>query len=53
MTKWLLQCRSCGRRRILDVGYDLRKFRQLYLYCPYCRCNTYHDIIGVESEETH
>ncbi len=46
MTYWILRCRSCRKEWKLNVSYPLKKeFTKLYHYCPFCRKNTFHDII--------
>ncbi len=40
----------CGSEKVIDVGYDLRGFSKLYLYCDVCGRNTEHEVIGVEDE---
>ena len=54
MTKWLLRCTRCGRTWILEVSFDLTKLSggRLYHYCPYCKRNTFHEIVKrIEDEE--
>ncbi len=51
MTKWLLRCTKCGNVRVLEVGYDLRAFKKMYIFCPKCRRNTHHEIVSVQVEE--
>jgi ribosomal protein L44E len=42
----LLKCRECGNTWKLEVSFPLKKeFKQLFHYCPYCRKNTFHDIL--------
>ena len=43
---WVLRCRSCGRVWVLEVSFDIGGMKQLYHYCPYCKRNTFHDILG-------
>lgn len=50
MTKWVLVCEVCGNKRILDVGYDLREFQRIYIYCRNCGENRPHRILGFEDE---
>lgn len=51
MTYWLLKCRTCGNEWKLYVSYSLDKeFKRLYHYCPHCRTNTVHEIIGFFEE---
>ena len=47
MTKWLLRCTRCGKTWILEVSFDLTKLStgRLYHYCPYCKRNTFHEIV--------
>ncbi|WP_169696939.1 MULTISPECIES: hypothetical protein [Staphylothermus] len=46
MTYWILRCKTCGNKWKLLVSYPLKKeFKELYHYCPYCKRNTYHEII--------
>jgi DNA-directed RNA polymerase subunit RPC12/RpoP len=54
LTKWLLRCTRCGRTWILEVSFDLTKLStgKLYHYCPYCKQNTFHEVIKrIEDEE--
>ena len=51
MTRWVLKCEVCGEQRILDVGYNLREFKKLYLYCKSCGRNTPHKVLGIEQGE--
>ncbi len=46
MTEWVLECKVCGARRTLDVGYDLGEYKQLYIYCRECRATRPHRILG-------
>jgi len=43
---WKLRCAKCGKEELLMVGYDIRDFKQLYLYCEKCKENTFHEILG-------
>lgn len=52
MTEWILECKVCGTQRILDVGYNLREFKELYIYCKACGRNTPHRIVGVRDEHS-
>jgi len=47
MTKWILRCTKCGNEWILEVSFDLTKLEsgKLYHYCPYCRHNTFHEVV--------
>ena len=47
MTRWLLRCTECGNTWLLEVSFDLTKLsqRRLYHYCPYCKRNTFHEIL--------
>ncbi len=46
MTYWILKCRTCGNTWKLNVSYPLKKeFTKLYHYCPFCKKNTFHDIL--------
>ncbi len=51
-TRWKLRCTECGRIWYLEVSFDLTKLatRRLYHYCPYCRRNTFHEILGREDD---
>ncbi|WP_048061479.1 hypothetical protein [Hyperthermus butylicus] len=54
MTKWLLRCTRCGRTWVLEVSFDLTKLSngRLYHYCPYCKQNTFHEVMKrVEEDE--
>ncbi|WP_291765870.1 hypothetical protein [Caldivirga sp. UBA161] len=47
MTRWVIKCTQCGMERELDVGFDLSGLRyNVYLYCPRCRMNTMHRVLG-------
>lgn len=48
MVKWLLECESCGTKRILDVGYNLKEFKLLHIYCRKCGENKPHKVLGIE-----
>ena len=53
MTKWLLRCTRCGLDSYLDVGFDLTMFGSvIYLYCPRCRSNTEHKVLGYIDDDT-
>ena len=51
MTKWVLVCEKCGFKRIIDIGYNLREFKRVYLYCPSCGSNTFYEVLGTEDDE--
>jgi len=42
---WRIKCQKCGEEKKLRVGYDIRDFKQLYLYCSKCKKNTFHIIL--------
>jgi len=46
MTKWKLECEDCGSVKILDVGYNLYEMKKVYIFCPTCRKNTFHKVLG-------
>lgn len=46
MTSWRLRCQACSREWNLDVSYDLSEYERIYLYCPACRKNTMHEVLG-------
>jgi translation initiation factor 2 beta subunit (eIF-2beta)/eIF-5 len=50
VTKWVLVCEVCGNERILDVGYNLREFRRVYIYCRRCGENRAHKVVGTLEE---
>jgi len=51
MTYWILKCKTCGKEWKLLVSYPLKKeFTELFHYCPYCKRNTYHEIIEYVEE---
>ncbi|QOJ78099.1 hypothetical protein IG193_04740 [Infirmifilum lucidum] len=50
MTKWTLRCESCGGEKVLDVGFNLYEFKRVYIYCPKCRANTFHIVVGHEEQ---
>ncbi|GEM_PF-360328 len=53
MTRWLLRCTQCGLDMYLDVGFDLTAFGNiLYLYCPRCKRNTEHKVLGYIDDDT-
>ena len=53
MTKWLLKCTRCGIESYLDVAFDLTIFGSiLHLYCPRCRTNTEHKVLGYIDDDT-
>ncbi|MFP3080760.1 MAG: hypothetical protein RXN88_04240 [Acidilobus sp.] len=48
MTKWKVRCTECGLERFLETGFDLSTLKggRIYIYCPRCKRNTFHEIIG-------
>jgi len=48
---WRIKCQECGEEKELRVGYDIRDFKQLYLYCKKCGKNTFHIILEYVREE--
>ena len=50
MTKWYLRCRTCKNTWALKVSYSLKDMTKLYHYCPYCKKNTFHDILYYEDD---
>ncbi len=46
MTKWRLRCTECGREWVLAVSFDLASMGKIYHYCPYCKRNTFHIVLG-------
>jgi transposase-like protein len=50
VTKWKLRCTECGREWHMETGMDLSKLKdgRIYHYCPYCKRNTFHVILGRE-----
>jgi ribosomal protein L44E len=42
-----LRCTRCGKTWVLEVSFDLTKLSggKLYHYCPYCKRNTFHEVI--------
>jgi hypothetical protein len=51
LTYWILRCRECGREWKLYVSFPLDKeFKKFYHYCPYCKKNTFHDIVKYVEE---
>jgi hypothetical protein len=52
MTKWLLICEVCGIKRVLDVGYNLKEFQHIYIFCKNCSGNTPHKVVGLYENET-
>lgn len=46
MTKWKLRCTECGNVWVLDVSFPLDKMGKIYHYCPFCKKNTFHEVIG-------
>ncbi len=51
MTRWRLKCTECGREWVLAVSFRLDKMGRVYHYCPYCKRNTFHIVIGRVEEE--
>ncbi len=47
---WLLRCRECGTIWVLEVSFDISDMDKVYHYCPRCKKNTFHDVLG-RSEE--
>ena len=45
MTSWRLRCTRCGRVWVLKVSYNLKEMGRIYHWCPYCRVNTFHEVI--------
>jgi len=43
---WIVKCSSCGRISLLPVGFNLKNVKQLYLYCPRCKGNRIHYVVG-------
>jgi hypothetical protein len=53
VTRWVIKCTQCGLERELDVGFDLSSLRySVYLYCPRCRVNTTHRVLGYHDPYT-
>ncbi|MHB9302977.1 hypothetical protein [Thermofilum pendens] len=48
MTKWKLKCDRCGGIQVRDLGFNLYEFKKVHIYCPYCRENTPHTVLGHE-----
>ncbi len=46
VTKWKLQCTECGRVWIFKGSFDLESMGRIYHYCPYCKRNTFHIVLG-------
>ena len=48
----MLRCTRCGRTWILEVSFDLASMGRIYHYCPYCRRNTFHEVVRrIEEDE--
>ncbi len=45
---WIIRCEKCGNERILYVSYNIKDMDKIYLYCPYCKRNTFNKIIRWE-----
>jgi len=43
---WIIRCSTCGRLSLLPVGFNLKNVKQLYLYCPRCKANKIHYVVG-------
>jgi len=53
VTVWRLKCGRCSRERDFDVGFNLALFEgRIFLYCPNCKSNTVHEILGIVDDET-
>ncbi len=50
MTKWRLRCTECGREWVLPVSFDLASMGRIYHYCPYCKRNTFHVVLGLAED---
>jgi len=50
MTEWILECKICGNKKIVDLGYNLLEFREVHLYCKYCGRNTAHKVLSFKDE---
>jgi len=44
LTEWVLICKVCGNRRVMDLGYNLFEFKELHVYCRVCGRNTPHKV---------
>jgi len=54
MTSWKLRCTECGTEWVLKVSYDISDLKRIYHYCPVCKKNTFHEVLGkVEEESTN
>jgi len=51
VTKWRLKCTECGREWILPVSFRLDEMGKIYHYCPYCKKNTFHIVLGKVEDE--
>jgi len=49
---WLLKCKNCGNIRKLYVGYDISEEKKIYIYCPKCLKNAFHEVLGYEEESS-
>ncbi len=47
-TKWILECKECGSKKELEVGFNLYDMGEVYVFCPICRKNTFHKVLGHE-----
>ena len=47
---WILRCTECGTVWRLEVSFDISDMDKVYHFCPYCRKNTFHVVIGKEEE---
>ncbi len=47
---WILRCRECGTIWILEVSFDISDMDKVYHYCPKCKKNTFHDVLGRSNE---
>ncbi len=47
---WIVRCRECGTVWILEVSFDISDMDKIYHYCPRCKKNTFHDVIGRSDE---
>ncbi len=50
MAIWRIKCTSCGKIREIDLGYNLFEFKKIFLYCPYCKKNTFNEVIEAIEE---
>ena len=42
---WKIKCKECGNVTILYVSYNIKDFKQIYIYCKHCGKNTFHEIL--------